>query len=205
MTDLAPWVSWHAVNTDSGSFFLEQPMKILNDLQCEEIIPLYQALTGQEFHTTEYFQHTKFDQYKYIRAGVPFKQKWQLADCIKRNLDREQQMLDRIKQQCKSRPFVLIHAQGSDHRAKFDTECLPKDWAHIEITAVTDQIADWLTALDQADAVILVDSVFSNLVDQLNLNTDEGRYFLPRSHIGLTPVLGQYWTWLKNHSLVAKQ
>ena len=201
----APWVNWHAVDTDQrGTFFLEQPQKILEDLACDEIMPLYQALTGQPFHETEYFQHTKFDQYKYIRAGVPFVNKWRLADCITRDLDREQTLLQRIHEECKGRPFALIHVQGSDHRAQFDTDILPKDWAHIEINNLTDRCWDWISALEAAEAVILVDSVFANMVDQLNLNTDEGRYLIPRSHIGLTPVYGAHWTWLKNYRLQVK-
>jgi hypothetical protein len=44
-----------------------------------------------------------------------------------------------------------------------------------------------------------VDSVYANLVDQLNIGTD--RYFIPRSHIGLTPVQGQEWTWLHNTAI----
>lgn len=202
--DQVPWVHWHSVTTDQGSFFLEQPQRILKDLACDEIIPLYQALTGQDFHMTDYFQHTKFDQYKYIRAGVPFQAKWQLAQCVTRDLDREQQLLARIQQECKGRPFVLIHVEGSDHRAQFDTDILPKEWAHIEITAITDRIWDWISAIEAAEAVVLVDSVYANMVDQMQLNTDEGRYLIPRSHIGLTPVYGAHWTWLKNYRLQVK-
>jgi hypothetical protein len=40
----------------------------------------------------------------------------------------------------------------------------------------------------------MVDSVYANIVDQLGLGDD--RYFIQRSHIGLTPVQGQHWTWL---------
>jgi len=48
--------------------------------------------------------------------------------------------------------------------------------------------------LERAQSLIMVDSVFSNIVDQMAIGED--RYFIQRSHIGLTPVLGQDWTWL---------
>lgn len=63
------------------------------------------------------------------------------------------------------------------------------------ITNQTDCIFDWLKIIEGAESLVMVDSVFSNLVDQMNLGQD--RYFIPRSHIGLTPVQGQDWTWIK--------
>lgn len=197
-----PWVNWHPVKTDAGSFFLEQPRKILESLGCDEIMPLYQALTGESFHTECYFQHTKFDQYKYIRAGVPLQNKWQLNTMITRRPEREQAIVDLILERISPKTeYTLIHLQGSDHRAEFDHSILNPDWPAVEITELTDSCWDWCRALDRAECVILSDSVFSNIVDQMALNTDDGRYFIPRSHIGLTPVLGQHWNWIPNLAL----
>lgn len=188
-----PWVHWHPVTTDSGSFFYDQPMRILESLNCDEIIPLYQALTGHKFHEELYFQHTKFDQYKYIRAGVPFINKWRLSDCITRNLAQEQALYNLVVQQA---DYVVVHLDGSDHRAEFDRTIIPAGWQTVEIASLTLCIFDWLTVLERAQSLVLVDSVYANLVDQLGTGTD--RYFIPRSHIGLTPVQGQEWTWLPN-------
>lgn len=197
-----PWVNWHPVTTDQGSFFYDQPLKILSDLGCDEILPLYQALTGHpEFSSEVYFQHTKFDQYKYHRAGVRFAEKWRLSEAVTRDRDREQAVMERIRSEIGDQPYILVHVEGSDHRARFDPSILPPGVSTIEINSMTDRIWDWCTALDQAWAVILVDSVFSNLVDQLGLNSDGARYIMPRSHIGLTPVLGETWTWIENLAL----
>lgn len=198
-----PWVNWHPVETDpQGTFFLEQPREILKKLAVTEELPLYQALTGQpEFSSTPYFQHTKFDQYKYIRAGVPFKHKWQLAECVKRDRTREGQLLDKIRTEIGNRPYILIQVQGSTHRARFDPQILPEGVAAIEVNEITDCFWDWLGAIEQAEAVILVDSVLSNVVDQLELLDDDSRYFIPRSHIGLTPVQGCHWNWIENLEL----
>ncbi len=132
---------------------------------------------------------------------MPFHEKWQLAKAVTRDPERESAVIARIKSEIGDQPYILVHAQGSDHRASFDSGILPPNMPVIEINTMTDRIWDWCGALDQAWAVILVDSVFSNLVDQLGLNTDEGRYLIPRSHIGLTPVLAQHWQWLENTAL----
>lgn len=186
------WIHWHPVTTDPGSFFLEQPMKILNELECDQILPLYQALTGQKFHEELYFQHTKFDQYKYIRAGVPFINKWQLSECITRDRQREQALYDQV---ITNENYVVVHLEGSDHKANFDYTTIPQGWQTVEITPMTTSIFDWLTVLERAQTLVLVDSVYANLVDQLKFTVD--KYFIPRSHIGLTPVLGMDWTWIK--------
>jgi len=200
-----PWITWHPVTTDAGSFFLHQPMKTLEDLGCDEIIPLYQALTGQNYHEEVWFQHTKFDQYKYIRAGVPFRNKWRLADCITRQPDREQQLLAEVRQQLPNgrpdEPYCLVHLDGSDHRADFDQTIIPEGMSAVELTAASDSIWDWLSVIQSAHAVILVDSVYSNIVEQMSLLDDDSRYFIPRSHIGLTPVQINHWNWLTNTKL----
>ena len=191
MQPVAPWVQWVPVTTDRGAFFYDIPLQRLRNLKCDEILCLYQALTGHKFHEEKYFQHTSFDQYKYIQAGVPFLNKWRLAECITRNPEREQALYDKVVQ---NPNYVVVHLQGSDHKASYDPSIVPQDWQTIEITEQTDCIWDWLKVLENAQSLILVDSVFANIVDQLGIGDD--RYFISRSHIGLTPVHGQHWTWL---------
>jgi hypothetical protein len=133
----------------------------------------------------------KFDQYKYSVAGVPFQEKWRLESCITRDPQKEQALKDQLT--LPGQPYVVLHLEGSDHRADFDRSIIPAGWAQIEITAdQTDSIFDWITTLEGAESIVCVDSVIANLVDQLGIGED--RYFIPRSHIHLTPVLGQAWT-----------
>ena len=188
-----PWVKWIPVITDRGPFFYDIPMKVLKNFKCDEIICLYQALTGHpEFQAELYFPLTKFDQYKYLKAGVPFIKKWSLSECITRDLVKEQQLYDKL---VTNPNYAVIHLEGSDHTAKFDRSMIPEDWDTIEITAtITNSVFDWLTILERAQSIVCVDSIFSNIVDQMGIGDD--RYFIPRSHFGLTPVQGQHWTWL---------
>jgi hypothetical protein len=193
MSKAAPWVKWVPLPYDAqGRYFYDVPMERLKNFKVDEVMCLYQALTGHKFHEETCFQYTSFDQYKYIQAGVPFIKKWQLAQCITRDAQREQALYDRVVQ---NPNYVVVHLEGSDHRAKFDPGIIPAGWQTIEITAQTDCIFDWLQVLEGAQSLIMVDSVFANLVDQLAIGDD--RYFIPRSHVGLTPVQGQHWEWLK--------
>ena len=192
MHKAAPWVHWIPVKTDHGPFFYDVPMQKLADLGVSEVICLYQALTGHpEFSAEKYFQFTKFDQYKYIKANVPFKNKWRLREYIQRDYVREHALFDKL---VSNENYVAVHRKGSDFSVNVDLSIVPAGWQVIEITEQTDCIFDWLVILEKAQSLILVDSVFANLVDQLEIGDD--RYFIQRSHIGLTPVLGGNWTWL---------
>jgi hypothetical protein len=192
---MAPWVRWTPVPYDApGRYFYDVPNRILRQQGCDEILCLYQALTGHDFHTHACFQHTSFDQHKYTVASVPFVKKWDLARYITRTPAREAALIDQLRT---DQPhYAVLHLEGSDHRAEFDRSAIPADWQIIEITAEPDRLlTDWIELVDQADSVVCVDSVWANLVDQLALGSD--RYFIPRSHMGLTPVLGQDWTWIE--------
>ncbi len=198
MQAMAPWVHWIPVPQDpQGQFFYHVPLQRLTNLGVKEVVPLYQSLSNHpEFTGQLFFQHTKFDQHKYLQAGVPFLDKWRLDRYITRNTERE---LDLYNKLVTNPDYVVIHLEGSDHTADFDRSIIPQDWQQIVITDQTDVIGDWLMILEKAQSLILVDSVYSNLVDQLGLGED--LYFLPRSHIQLTPTLGRNWTWIENTNL----
>lgn len=197
MTHTTPWIKWIPIPKDHGPFFYDIPLQRLQNFGCDEILPLYNSLTNHPEFTQEiHFQHTKFDQYKYTKAQVPFLYKWKLNKCIQRDLNREQDLYNKLVQ---NPDYIVLHLQGSDHTADFDRSIIPEDWQIIEIKDQSLYCIDWLTILEKAQSLILVDSVFANIVDQMNIGED--RYFLPRSHIQLTPTLGQHWTWLENTKL----
>jgi hypothetical protein len=176
-------------------------MTRLRNLRCDEIICLYNSLTGHpEFRARPEFQIMKFDQYKYAVAGVPFREKWHLSQCITRNPEREQALWDRV---VTNDHYVVLHLNGSDHRAEFDPSAIPPEWQTIEIESQSSCIFDWLQILEGAQSIVCVDSVFANLVDQLGINND--LYLIPRSHIQLTPVLGQAWQVLEPEPAVAQR
>lgn len=196
-----PWIHWIPIPTDqTGNFFYNIPAQRLKNFKCDDILCLYQSLSDHpEFSKEEYFQYTNFDQYKYIKAGVPFLNKWNLSKCIERNLDQEQALFKKL---VKNEKYVVVHLEGWDHRADFNREIIPNDWQIIEVSKQSSSIFDWLTILERAQSIIAVDSSIANLVDQMGIGDD--LYFLPRSHIHLTPVLGRSWTWLENLNINPK-
>lgn len=189
----APWVNWVPVPYDEpGRYFYDVPVERLGNLRVDETLCLYQHLTGHKFSEEKYFQYTSFDQYKYIRAGVPFLEKWNLAACITRNPAREAALKEAV---IENPNYVVAHLEGSTARATFDPAIIPPGWQCIEIRKINGYtIWDWLGVIEGAQSIICVDSVYANLIDQLGLGSD--RYFIARSHIGLTPVQGQDWTWI---------
>jgi hypothetical protein len=187
-----PWIKWIPLVVDSSNYFYETPMERLKNFRCDEILPLYQHLSNHDFKDEAYFQYTKFDQYKYIKAGVNFLKKWQHKDCITRDLAAEQELYDRV---ITNPNYAVLHLEGSDHRAQFDQSMIPETWQIIEITSKeTPSIFNWLTILERAESIVCVDSCIANLVDQMGVGED--LYLIARSHIGLTPVYAQPWTWL---------
>jgi hypothetical protein len=196
MSHQVPWVKWIPVPKDAGEYFYDEPVKRLRNLGCSEILCLYNALTGHpEFSQEVFFQHVKFDQYKYLKAGVPFLNKWQLAECIERDPVREQALYDRVVTNPK---YVVTHLTASANTVTIDPDMIPQGWQVIPITP-DGYIFDWLKIIEGAESIIMTDSVMANLVDQLGLGTD--RYFIPLSHIQLTPTHGHEWTWLENPSI----
>lgn len=199
-----PWIKWIPIPLDTGNFFYNTPMERLRNLKVDNALCLYQALTGHpELVARPEFQITKFDQLKYHAAGVPFLKKWTLAECITRDPVREQKLFDQLGIQ-QDEQYVLVHTEGSNHKATYDPAWIPEGMRVIEITAVTDCVFDWLKVIEHAQAVIAVDSIFSNLIDQMNLTDRVDCYFIPRSHIHLTPVLGGAWTVIEPSDEVKK-
>jgi hypothetical protein len=200
--DTVPWVKWIPIPTDTkGDFFYDEPVKRLRNFQVDEYICLYNSLTGHpELRNRPEFQIMKFDQYKYAVTGVPFLNKWRLPELITRDPVREQALWDRL---VTNENYVVLHLNGSDHRADFDRSAIPPEWQTIEIESQSTCIFDWLQILEGAQSIVCVDSVFANLVDQMGIDND--LYLIPRSHIQLTPVLGQSWTVLEPSADVVKR
>jgi len=193
----APWVNWVPIPTDrEGRFFLETPLQVFRDwgVNAEEALYLYQYLNvAPEQTDPEMFNILKFDQYKYAAAGVPFRDKWELSRCITRDSGRELELKQRLKL---PKRYAVCHLNGSSARVDRSIAASALDPA-VEIIDVdlhkTDSIFDWITVIQEAEAVVCIDSCFANMIDQLCLEGPE-LYWIRRSPWDLTPVLGSQWT-----------
>jgi hypothetical protein len=166
--------------------FLMTPMRLLKAQACEPIIPLYSHLSGTSVARQELFRSLKFDEYKYAIAGVPFSEKWRLS--IRRNRAREEALFQRV---VRAEHYVVRQLEGSNCRLNGSGAGIPPEHQVIEIADLTDNIFDWLTILEKAQRLILIDSCFANLVDQLGLAVP--KQFIFRSDLRFTPVMRGEW------------
>ena len=197
MQKTAPWIRFHPLRVDHTRYFYDTPKQILEEQGCEDIICLYQALSSMpELTDRPEFQITKFDQIKYSEAGVPFLNKWYLKDYITRSAQDEQSLVRKLNPD-PNRPIALLHLEGSDYCAEFYKAYIPREYRIIEVKpGYTPNITDWLTVIERAEIIVCIDSVIANIVDQMLLTENRDCYFIPRSHIQLTPVLGGQWHYL---------
>lgn len=187
-----PWVRWIPIPTDAqGRYYYDEPAERLRAIGCVEIACLYQALDRRpDLSQVPWFQVQKFDEFKYTFAKVPFVRKWSLGtNCLTRFPDREQALARKVNPE--GRPYALVHLAGSSYRADVDLGFLPEHLARIEISEQTDSIFDWLALMEGAEALVFIDSVFANLADQMRMQL--AKYWIPRSPIFLSPVLGMHW------------
>ena len=126
-----------------------------------------------------------FDKVKYQIANVPFDKKWTLE--LNRNKDREDALYSKI---CNKGKYVVCHFEGSGFKReiKLDNE---GDFDIVKVSSMTDSVFDWLRVLEGASKLVLVDSCFSNLVEQRNLTNQ--KYFLLRSPFKITPTIKNVW------------
>lgn len=197
-----PWINWIPVHTDPiGKYFLETPLKLLKEIGIEEddTLYLYQYLNSVPEKTDpDLFAMMKFDQYKYAVAGLPFKLKWQLNSCINRNPQRELQLYNKLVKQSR---YIVYQQKSSDVEYDWDLNWINPDLQKIEIQPATDSIWDWLKILEHAEMLILIDSVYANIVDQLQLNPTAEKYFARKWNRSVdgNPVLLENWQWIEVH------
>ena len=126
-----------------------------------------------------------FDKLKYQLAEVPFEKKWSLQ--VTRNKENEEALYKRI---VTNEKYVVEHFEGSGYKREINIDNVG-NFDIIKISNLTDSIFDWLMVLERSKKLILIDSCFANLVEQLNLpNT---KYFLLRSPYKITPTLKNEW------------
>lgn len=192
MRACAPWVEWIPLKTTrDGSFFYYHAEKNLKYRDCDEIICLYQFLSNMpELTDPDLFPILKFDQTKYAKAGVPFKDKLRLGECIVRDPVAESSVYSATVTQSK---YIVVHLEGSDVKLNLDfSEAEAAGYQVVYIReGVTDNVVNWLKVIEGAEELYLIDSSVSNLVDGLDIHRN--KWFIRRSKMDLTPVLLSDW------------
>jgi len=171
-------------------FFLNDPIRLINEHECERTVVLYSYLSSAAVYDPRLSHSLKFDEYKYAIAGVPFSKKWELN--IERDQIREQNLFDFL---AIDGEYVCFHGHPSEMATPLR---LPEHMGGgrrvVEIAPHTDSPFDWLTVLERAATLILVDSCFANVVEQLNFLNE--KTVILHSPALFTPVFKNDWQFL---------
>jgi hypothetical protein len=175
----------------TADYFYHQPLRELNKIGCEITICLYSYLSEFDLGNKRLQESLSFDAYKYAIAKVPFKEKWNLK--IKRNVIREAKMFDLLNID-PAEEFVVIHDEGSNAKVNIQEKLIKNNKRLVRIEPITDNIFDWLGVIECSNSLYLLDSVYANLVEQLNLENTKTLYL--RSQAKFSPVFINSWTML---------
>lgn len=195
MTQCAPWVNWIPLKTDpQGKFFYDSAKLALKYVVPEDRhINLMQYLSSRpQDSDPDIFPILKFDQYKYAVAGVPFLRKWTLGQYLVRDQAGEEAVYNTVVRKPR---YIVAHLEGSDKRVDLDFSSVDPAVQIVYIKeGITNNAVNWLRVIENAEALYMIDSCYSNLVDQLDINVE--KTFIRRSKMDLTPVLGSDWAYM---------
>jgi hypothetical protein len=127
-------------------------------------------------NSKKYLEQDKhsFDEFRYHLANVPFENKWTLN--IKRVAKRENILYNKLN--IKNEKYCLYEDQSSDIKINMKIDTSEYSGKIIKISPVTDCVFDWLMLIERSDMVLLIESCFTNLIDQLQLSNRKQFLFL---------------------------
>jgi hypothetical protein len=163
--EIFPYVKFLPVPFNCGHAY-----SVCLQAECNMILDLAFTIPGSKSYNDKWYLRQSdysFDQYKYYIANVPFEEKWKLS--IRRNPLKEKAMFDRVG--ITDKPFVIVQETSSDYTRR--VEWANPDVQRINITNLTSSVFDWLGVLEKAKQHILIESCFTNLIDQLNIKTEK--------------------------------
>ncbi len=191
----APYVNFLPVQPDRGGDFMafsyDKPMDLLAPHACDKIFVLNMNLEAEHTLNRRLSGSLKFDEYKYAVAGVPFSEKWNLS--LVRDMGREMYLHSLLK--LDGQDYVCVNFAGSGITREV---YLPQSWQDryriVRMDMLTDNPLDWIYTIQHAARRVMIDSMFANLTDQLNIAGHN--YLIQRSTTALTPVLQNGWTYV---------
>jgi hypothetical protein len=171
----------------TSDYFYNTPLEKLNQLNCNSITCLYSHLSNFDLGQSKLQESLNFDAYKYAIAKVPFKEKWNFHP--KRNLINEAKLFEKINLD-PSEKYILVHEEGSNFQMSVES-FTEKNIRAVRISPITDNIFDWIGVIENCHKAYLIDSVYANIVEQLNLTIE--KTFFTRSKSNFTPTLLNKW------------
>ena len=192
---VAPYINFISLeNTNTIQDAILDPMRILSDLGCVKAINLLSYISpNQELVENKKFAECfKFDQYKYSISGVPFRKKWDLQ--LIRNKVREEALFEKLGLNLNDE-YTVLHIKGAKFEVNIDSiSSLISTSKFIQITNETSNLFDWLTVLERAKHLIMIDSCYANIVEQLNFSNP--KTLVLSNPIAFTPVFINNWNYV---------
>lgn len=135
---------------------------------------------GSELSTRYRQQKTvSFDEFRYNIADVDFNEKWNLN--INRVQSREQELYSRV---VSNKKYLLSEIFASDTKVNVNVDLSEYHGDHIKIQPLTSCIFDWLSIIEHADVLMLIESCVSNLVDQLSIHNRQQILLTKKEYYG---------------------
>jgi hypothetical protein len=132
-------------------------------------------------NTKKYLMQNKlsFDEFRYSLANVPFEKKWTI--CLNRKKHIENDLYNQLVIQNK---YALIQKNSSDCSIQKNIDVSKYDGQIIEIKSITKSVFDWLTIIEKAERLLLIESCFTNLIDQLKIKNNKQILILKNGYYG---------------------
>jgi ADP-heptose:LPS heptosyltransferase len=126
-----------------------------------------------------------FDEFRYFLANVDFQKKWTLS--IERKFEREEALYYNLVK--KSR-FCLIQKHSSDSKIEKDIDVSNYEGQIIEINPYSQSVFDWIGIIEKAERILLIESCFTNLIEQLKIKNNKQILVLKNDYYGETLIDG---------------
>ncbi|HEV7701314.1 MAG TPA: hypothetical protein VGO43_13865 [Pyrinomonadaceae bacterium] len=189
---IKPSVRFLPVPPTGSSSVVHEPLRLLNAEACQRTIVLYSYVGGININDSRLSGALKFDEYKYAIAGVPFAKKWDLR--YERDMERENRLYDSLNI---SEEYLCFHGLSADMTEPLRLPGHMSEGLRViemEKQSEDESPFDWLLTLERAKKLILVDSCFANLVEQMNLTNPKA--VITDNAVAFTPVFRNGWQFL---------
>ena len=198
MTQCAPWVNWIPLDKHPICPNAFQWDKFMDEHGAPGFLTDPEALIVNLYYPMPQLNETdmtlKFDQYRYAHVNLPFFKKWQLTKYFTRDRDAELKLFAALVKQPN---YVVMHSTGSNVHVDLSREKQLLEEQGLQVIEIvpglTDNAVNWLSIIEGASSLFMIDSCFANLVDQMQITIP--KVFYRRSDWRYTPVLGMNWVY----------
>ena len=172
--------SWNKIHFIPCEFDVNDAKKVCISNKCDKMLDVSFNIPGSlRINTENYIKQEEysFDQYKYFLAEVPFDNKWNFK--IKRNPEREFLLSEKIVDLASHKEYGVFQLESSDCRIELKNDV---SYKKVIINNLTDSLFDWIGILENASHHFLIESCFSNLIDQLGMNIGDHNLILKKNY-----------------------